>query len=94
MKRNSRMEGIGRPMQRKTRSLNMLATVVTVGMMAALSGCASSTGYSAAHGAERQAPGSYYGYSRYRYTGRGYGYYPRGRRSYGYYYGGYPRYRH
>lgn len=57
MKRNSRMKGIGRPTQRKTRSLNMLATVVTVGMMAALSGCAYSTGYSAAHAAERQAPG-------------------------------------
>ena len=57
VKRNSKMEGIGRPMQRKTRSLNMLATVVTAGMIVALSGCASPTGYSAAHAAERQAPG-------------------------------------
>ncbi len=81
-------------MKRKTRSLNMFAIVVTIGVMAALSGCAYSTGYSAAHGAERQAPGSYYGYSRYRYAGPRNGYYPRGRRSYGYYYGGYPRYRH
>lgn len=93
VKRNSRMEDIGVPMQRKTRSLNMLAAVVAVGMMAALSGCAYPTGYSTAHAAEWQAPGSYYGYSRYRYVG-GYGYYPYGQRSHGYYYGGYHRYRH
>ena len=88
VKRNSQMEGIGRPMQRKKRSLNMLATVVTFGVMAALSGCASSTGYPTAHVAD-PAPRSTYSYRGDRYSNPYYSY-PSYRRSYY----GYSRNRH